>query len=103
MRQPSLPRRARRLGRALAVAAALAAAAVFGAGAACVDNIPYWVCFDPGTGHDGNYYDSSHYVDGMIDPCHCYDPCGPANTCPIIVDAGPPPPGAMCDAGADGP
>ena len=41
------------------------------------------------------------YVNGEFDPCHCYDPCGEANTCPILVDAGPPPLG--CDAGDGGP
>jgi hypothetical protein len=63
------------------------------------DVTPVWVCFDPGTGHDGNYYDATHYVHGVFDPCHCYDPCGPADTCPILVDAGPPPPDAGCGAG----
>jgi hypothetical protein len=40
-------------------------------------------------------------VNGQRDPCHCFDPCGPAETCPILVDAGPPGPG--CDGGSGGP
>ena len=56
-----------------------------------------WICFDPGTGHLGTYYDANHYVNGVFDPCHCYDPCGPEKSCPIPVDAGTPPSG--CDAG----
>jgi hypothetical protein len=40
-------------------------------------------------------------VNGVFDPCHCYDPCGPSKECPIVVDAGPTPPG--CDAGDGGP
>jgi hypothetical protein len=43
--------------------------------------------------------DSTHYVNGMADPCHCYDPCGPSKSCPIVVDAGPPAPGCPVDAG----
>ncbi len=46
---------------------------------------------------DGSFYDANHYVNGVLDPCHCYDPCGPEASCPIVVDAGPLPPG--CDAG----
>jgi hypothetical protein len=63
---------------------------------ACGPYPEIWVCFDPGTGHEGTYYDGNHYSHGVSDPCHCYDPCGPADTCPILVDAGPP-----CDAGTD--
>jgi hypothetical protein len=66
----------------------------------CGMNAVLWVCFDPGTGHEGSYYDGNHYVNGVLDPCHCYDPCGPADTCPILIDAGPPGPG--CDAGTGG-
>ena len=58
-----------------------------------------WFCLNPATGHlDGDPYDANHYVGGVFDPCHCYDPCGPLKSCPIDVDAGPRPPG--CDAGA---
>ena len=59
---------------------------------------------DPATGKESNVdYDPNHYVGGVFDPCNCYDPCGPSKACPIVVDAGPPPLDAMCDAGADGP
>lgn len=64
-----------------------------------------WICFDPGTGHLGTYYDTNHYAtNGVFDPCHCYDQCGPADTCSIVVDAGPPPADAGCmdDGGGDG-
>jgi hypothetical protein len=87
---------------ALAVAGAAIAAAVPGALAGCgPDNVTLWVCLNPATGKlDTSIYDDSHYVDGMPDPCHCFDPCGPAPTCPVVVDAGPPGPG--CDAGHGG-
>jgi hypothetical protein len=59
-----------------------------------------WICLNPVTGkEDGSIHDDNHYVNGVFDPCHCYDPCGPENTCPDVVDAGPLPPG--CDAGAN--
>ena len=61
----------------------------------------FWVCLNPVTGKDdGSIYDSTNFHDGVADPCHCYDACGPSKECPIVVDAGPLPPG--CDGGADG-
>jgi hypothetical protein len=58
-----------------------------------------YVCLNPTTGKlDPNIYDAHHYVGDVFDPCHCYDPCGPSKSCPIVVDAG-----APCDAGSDGP
>jgi hypothetical protein len=89
-----------RLGLALALLVAAMAALAIACGP---DNTYIWLCFDPGTGHEGAYYDSTHYVSGVFDPCHCYDPCGPADTCPILVDAGPPPADAGCalDDGGD--
>lgn len=102
MLQPSQPRLARvvRLGVALVV---LAVSASVGAAAGCG---PYetviWVCLSPVTGKlDSETFDRDHFVNGEPDPCHCYDPCGPATTCPIVVDAGPLDPG--CDAGDGGP
>jgi hypothetical protein len=60
-----------------------------------------WACLNPDSGKlTGAPYDATHYVNGVFDPCHCYDPCGPEASCPIAVDAGPPGPG--CDAGDDG-
>jgi hypothetical protein len=104
MRQPPSPRRARRLRRCLAVGA-LAGSAVVGALAACGPNeIPYWVCDNPATGKlDYGFGDPNHYTNGVYDPCFCFGPCGPSPECPIAVDAGPPPPGVICDAGTDGP
>ena len=104
MRQPSPTRRARFLRRCLAVAA-LAGFAGAGAGVACGPNeLPYWVCLNPATGKlDPNVGDPNHYTDGVYDPCFCYGPCGPLPECPILVDAGPPSPDAMCEAGKDGP
>jgi hypothetical protein len=103
MRQPFLPRWARLLRRCLALGA-LAAAPLFGAGAACVDTTTLWLCLDPATGKESEIdYDPNHYVGGVFDPCHCFDPCGPSKACPNVVDAGPPPADAMCDAGADAP
>jgi hypothetical protein len=62
----------------------------------------YWVCINPATGReDPSIGDPNHYSNGMLDPCHCYDPCGEAPICPILVDAGPPGPG--CDGGDGGP
>jgi hypothetical protein len=90
--------------RALRSAVALAAALTFGTlGTLCGDGTQeIWVCLNPATGRlDHTIYDENHFVNGQADPCHCYDPCGEAPTCPILVDAGPPPLG--CDAGADGP
>jgi hypothetical protein len=83
--------------------ALLPVVAVFAVANGCgPENTFLWLCFDPGTGHEGAYYDSTHYVGGVFDPCHCYDPCGPADTCPIGVDAGPPPADAGCDLGDGG-
>jgi hypothetical protein len=75
--------------------------AIVGA-AGCGPNTSFfWICLNPVTGkEDGSIYDANHYVNGVADPCHCYDPCGPEKTCPIVVDAGPPGPG--CEAGAGG-
>jgi hypothetical protein len=62
------------------------------------DQMEIWFCLNPATGKvDGAPYDANHYVKGVFDPCHCYDPCGPEKSCPIVVDAGLPPLG--CDAG----
>lgn len=61
----------------------------------------FWVCLNPVTGKlDRTIYDENHFVNGVADPCHCYDPCGPEKTCPIEVDAGEL--GAGCDAGDGG-
>ena len=82
----------------VALAAVLVALAAVGCGP---DVMNLWICINPATGKlDTSIGDPNHYVDGMADPCHCYDPCGPAPTCPFVVDAGPLPPG--CDAGAGG-
>ncbi len=63
-----------------------------------------WICLDPTTGKLDEAYKWYDYAaigpDGLIDPCHCYDPCGSQPQCPILVDAGPPP--ATCDAGDAG-
>jgi hypothetical protein len=78
---------------------ALAAPAVLGA-LACLgpDVNVVWSCINPETGMlTGAPYDANHYVGGVFDPCHCYDPCGELKSCPITIDAGSPPPG--CDAG----
>jgi hypothetical protein len=65
------------------------------------DHQELWFCLNPATGKlDGAPYDANHVVNGVFDPCHCYDPCGPQKSCPIIVDAGPLPPG--CDGGDGG-
>jgi hypothetical protein len=83
---------------------ALAALVVFGVlvADACYYGQEIWVCLNPATGKvDDAPYDDNHYVNGVFDPCHCYDPCGPEKSCPIVVDAGPPAPG--CDAGDGGP
>jgi hypothetical protein len=88
--------------RAALALAALGTVAGLGAVVACgPNNITVWLCLNPKTGkEDGSIYDANHYVDGVADPCHCYDPCGPEKSCPIVVDAGPP--AAGCDAGAGG-
>jgi len=77
--------------------AALGAAACFGP-----DQPVIWICLNPVTGkEDPSIGDANHYANGEPDPCHCYDPCGPQETCPIVVDAGPLGPG--CDTGDGGP
>jgi hypothetical protein len=101
MRQLPTPRRAFPF--ALAVLATLAAGG-FCAGVGCgPDQTMVWFCLNPDSGKLNDApYDANHNDDaGVFDPCHCYDPCGPAKTCPITVDAGPPPLG--CDAGDGGP
>lgn len=66
---------------------------------ACFGDDTIWVCLNPVTGKvDETIYDDNHFVNGKADPCHCYDPCGPLATCPIVVDAGELSPD--CDAGA---
>jgi hypothetical protein len=82
--------------------AAFGVAACVGVAVGCgPDNIVLWTCINPATGKlDPNIYDADHYVNGVLDPCNCYDPCGPEKTCPIVVDAGPLPPG--CETGTDG-
>jgi hypothetical protein len=82
-----------------AALAALLTSAGLGTVVGCgPDQSTFWLCLNPVTGkEDGAIYDANHVVNGVPDPCHCYDPCGPAKTCPIVVDAGPP--GLGCDAG----
>jgi hypothetical protein len=87
----------------LRFAVALAALVASGTlGAFCgPDQHVLWFCLNPATGkEDETIHDDSHFVNGEPDPCHCYDPCGEADTCPILVDAGPPPLG--CEAGDGG-
>jgi hypothetical protein len=81
----------------------LGASALVGAAVGCGPDLhEVWVCQNPVTHKDDlSIYDPMHYVNGVFDPCHCYDPCGPQQTCPIVVDAGPSPLG--CDAGDAGP
>ena len=88
-----------RLLRAALAVVALGTVAGLAAAVACgPNNITVWICLNPKTGkEDGSIYDPNHYVNGVLDPCHCYDPCGPERSCPIVVDAGPPVSG--CDAG----
>lgn len=99
MRFPSAPRALRS---ALPVVV-LVAFGTFGA-VACIfgpEETIIWTCLNPETGKlDSSIYDENHIVNGEVDPCHCYDPCGPEKTCPIVVDAGEPGPG--CDAGDGG-
>ena len=97
------PPASRRVLRSAVALAALVASGTLGAVVGCgPDQSVFWVCHNPVTGKDdGSIYDANHYVNGMADPCHCYDPCGPEKTCPIAVDAGLPSPG--CDAGDGGP
>jgi hypothetical protein len=77
-----------------------ASSVALGALAACGPNeTTGWLCLNPVTGkEDESVYDPNHYVNGVFDPCHCYDPCGPEKSCPSVIDAGPLP--RDCDAGA---
>lgn len=99
--RPPPSRRALRFAIALV---ALPASAVIGAAIGCGPDAPeVWICLNPVTGkEDLTIYDSNHYVNGVFDPCDCYDPCGPEKTCPIVVDAGPPGPGCDTGDGGDG-
>jgi hypothetical protein len=73
------------------------AAAVLTASGCGPDQMVSWICLNPVTGKlPGAPYDADHYVNGVFDPCHCYDPCGPEKSCPMLVDAGTLP--ASCDA-----
>jgi hypothetical protein len=84
---------------AVAAASALFVAGFFSCGASCGGS-EVWLCLNPVTGkEDASVYDANHYVNGVLDPCHCYDPGGPSKSCPYEVDAGPD--AAMGDAGAD--
>jgi hypothetical protein len=85
--------------------ALLAPAALFAMVNGCgPDSSFFWVCLDPVTGKESStYYDSTNFYEGQPDPCHCYDKCGPEKTCPIVVDAGAPPPGCPMDGGDGGP
>jgi hypothetical protein len=88
-----------------AVAAALGVPLASGAiSVGCGPNqTEIWFCLNPQTGLETDApYDANHYANGVFDPCHCFDPCGPQKTCPISVDAGPPPPDAGCDEGDAG-
>jgi hypothetical protein len=95
MRPSPAPRRVLRFAVALA---ALVASGTLGAACLGPEHSVVWICLNPVTGkEDGSIGDDTHYVNGVFDPCHCYDPCGPENSCPIVVDASPP--GPHCDAG----
>jgi hypothetical protein len=94
-------RRIRYLALALFACAAVAVPGAF----ACLgyQGGEIWVCLNPVTGkEDPNTYDEGHYVHGVFDPCHCYDPCGPENSCPDVIDAGPLPPGCPVGDAGDG-
>ncbi|MFT3775158.1 MAG: hypothetical protein QM820_58165 [Minicystis sp.] len=82
--------------------AVVALAAAFGALVGCIpEEHMIWFCLNPVTGKvDDAPYDDHNWANGAPDPCHCYDACGPAKSCPIVVDAGPLPLG--CDAGDGG-
>ncbi len=84
--------------RRLSAAAALAVGAIFVVvPAGCGPNTDTsWLCLNPITGkEDGTVMDPTHYVNGVYDPCHCYDPSGPSKACPIVV------PTMDVDAGSD--
>ena len=93
-----------RFATAALVASLLLAAAALGS-CGPIQEITLWVCNNPATGKaDTSIYDANHYVDGVFDPCHCYDPCGELPQCPILVNDGGPAADAACaDAGPDGP
>jgi hypothetical protein len=78
-------------------------ASVIGGGGCGPDQTEVWFCLNAETGklQDGTY-DPNHYVNGVFDPCHCYDPCGPLKSCPDVVDSGPLPPGCDAGGGSDG-
>jgi hypothetical protein len=104
MRKPSPARRAVVLRFALALVALPVVSAAIVAGGACDEGPTVgWLCLNPVTGKvDATVGDPNHYTGDVYDPCYCYSPCGPSKECPITVDAGPPPPGTVCDAGPDG-
>lgn len=87
----------------LALVASLATL-MLGAAAACgPEEDVFWSCLNPVTGKlDNAPYDENHYVKGVFDPCYCYGPCGPAKSCPIVVDAGPPDPSCSAVDAGDG-
>jgi hypothetical protein len=84
--------------------AALIASVTIGIAVGCGPNQSVgWICLNPVTHkEDGSVYDATHYVGGEPDPCHCYDPCGPSESCPIVVDAGPPGPDCSTPDAGDG-
>lgn len=89
--------------RRVLVALAVLTVAVGACNLFATDQHEVWVCLNPITGkEDVNTYDANHYVGTVFDPCHCYDPCGPLKSCPIVVEAGPPGPGCDAGAGSDG-
>src|SRR5262249_50694880 len=95
----------RRVLRSAVAVAALVASGTLGAVVGCGpwDATEVWFCLNPVTGKEDNApYDANHYVGGRFDPCHCYDPCGPAKSCPDAIDAGPPGPGCETSAASDG-
>ena len=98
MRQLPVPRHALRFSVALTLAAGFAVPI---AAVACGVQHEIWICINPDTGKlDDAPYDENNYVNGVFDPCHCYDPCGPSKACPSAhIDAGS---GAACDAGDGG-
>src|SRR5262249_28479253 len=99
MRKPRPSRRAVCLASALCCLVSSAGVGNIGCGP---DNSVVWFCLNPATGTlDGAPYDANHFVGGVFDPCHCYDPCGALKSCPISVDAGARRPGA-CDGGTGG-
>ncbi len=95
MFSPTTRRRALRFALAASIVVPVAIGA-FGVGCG-PDQTEVWFCLNPATGTEtGAPYDANHYVDGVFDPCHCFDPCGEQKTCPITVDASAPPADAGC-------